>query len=106
MLVVGEAANGQEALEKVSQLSPDVVLMDLRMPVMNGLEATSRIRAEGQPAKVLILTQYDEEENVVASSQAGAFCFLPKRNAGPDLVNAIRVASRGERFMPVAALAS
>lgn len=106
ILVVGEAADGQDALEKVHQLSPDVVLMDLRMPLMNGLEATRRISAEGGRARVLVLTQYDEEENVVASADAGALGFVPKRSAGADLVKGIRAVSKGERIMPLGASAS
>lgn len=99
MEVVGEAVNGQEALDKVLRLSPDVVLMDIVMPVMNGFEATKRI-TEGGRAKVLMLTQYDEDDNVFASSQAGALGFVPKRSAGPDLLEAIRAVSQGKRFMP------
>ena len=100
MQVVGEAINGQEALEKVLQLSPDVVLMDIVMPVMNGLEATKRIGTEAGQAKVLMLTQYDDEENVLASSQAGALGFIPKRSAGADLLDGIRCVSQGRRFLP------
>jgi len=98
--VVGEAVNGQEALDKVVQLAPDVVLMDIVMPVMNGLEAAKRIGASGEPAKVLMLSQYDDDENVLASSQAGAMGFVPKRSAGTDLLDGIRTVSQGKRFTP------
>lgn len=99
MHVVGEAVNGQEALEKTLELSPDVVVMDIVMPVMNGLEATKRIRSKSDQAKVLMLSQYDDEENVLASSQAGAIGFVPKRSAGAELLDGIRTVSQGQRFV-------
>jgi DNA-binding NarL/FixJ family response regulator len=99
MHVVGEAVNGQEALEKTLELSPDVVVMDIVMPVMNGLEATKRIRSKSDQAKVLMLSQYDDEENVLASSQAGAIGFVPKRSAGAELLDGIRSVSQGQRFV-------
>jgi DNA-binding NarL/FixJ family response regulator len=106
MRVVGEAENGREALEKVVQLSPDVVIMDLRMPMMDGLEAARWMNAERKRARVLILSQYDDAENVAASSQVGALGFISKTHAGPDLVKGIRAVSKGERFMAVNASAS
>lgn len=99
MDVVGEAVNGQEALEKTLELSPDVVVMDIVMPVMNGLEATKRIRSKSDQAKILMLSQYDDEENVLASSQAGAIGFVPKRSAGAELLDGIRSVSQGQRFV-------
>jgi len=99
MQVVGEAVNGQEALDKAIELSPDVVVMDIVMPVMNGLEATKRIRSKSDQAKVLMLSQYDDEENVLASSQAGAIGFVPKRSAGAELLDGIRTVSQGQRFV-------
>jgi len=99
MHVVGEAVNGQEALEKTLELSPDVVVMDIVMPVMNGLEATKRIRSKSDQAKVLMLSQYDDEENVLASSQAGAIGFVPKKSAGAELLDGIRTVSQGQRFV-------
>ncbi|OGO02914.1 MAG: hypothetical protein A2Y72_07610 [Chloroflexi bacterium RBG_13_53_26] len=97
--VVGEAVNGQEALERTLELAPDVVLMDIAMPVMNGLEATERIRSKWDQAKILMLTQYDEDENVLASTQVGALGFVPKRSVGADLLNGIRSVSQGKRFV-------
>lgn len=97
--IVGEAVNGQEAVEMVSQLSPDVVLMDIRMPVMNGVEAAKRI-TEGGQTRVLMLTQYDEDDNVFASRAVGALGFVPKRSAGPELLQGIRAVHQGKRYMP------
>jgi len=105
MQVVGEAVDGEEAVEKAHQLLPDVVLMDIVMPGMNGLEATQQIRKRSKQVKVLMLSQYDDEENIVASDQAGALGFIPKGSASSELLLAgIRAAGRGEHFKhPVAA---
>ena len=97
MQVVGEAMNGRDAVDKTLQLSPDVVLMDIVMPGMNGLEATKQIHKDCEQVRVLMLTQYDDEENVLASDRAGAFGFVPKRSASSQLLAAIRSADRGER---------
>ena len=88
--VVGEAENGKEALAKVSELSPDIVIMDIMMPEMNGLEATKRIYEEYPRTRVVMLSQYDDEENILAAEQIGAHGFIPKRAASSQLVNAIR----------------
>lgn len=94
MQVVGVAENGREALQMVEELDPDVVLMDLRMPEMNGLEATRRICCTPHHAKVLILSQYDDRENVIASKGAGAWDLIPKQSVSGQLVSAIRAASQ------------
>ena len=98
MHVVGEAMDGRDAIDKTFQLLPDVVLMDIVMPGMNGLEATKQICKGCENVRVLMLTQYDDEENVLASDQAGAFGFIPKKSASSQLLAGIRSASRGERF--------
>ena len=103
MQVVGEAIDGREAVEKTFQLLPDVVLMDIVMPSMNGLEATKQICKGSEQVRVLMLTQYDDEENILASDQAGAIGFIPKKSASSQLLAGIRCASRGEHFKhPVA----
>lgn len=100
MDVVGEAVNGQEAIEKALRLLPDVVLMDIVMPVMSGLEATKRVRKECPEAKVLILTQYDDEENMFVAREAGAHGFIPKRAASSELLTGIRAVGGGRYYPP------
>ena len=97
MQVVGEAVNGKEAVDKTSELMPDVVVMDIVMPVMSGLDATKVIHKECPLAKVLILTQYDEEENILASRQVGAVGFIPKAAASSRLITGIRSVARGDQ---------
>jgi len=104
--VVGEAANGMEALEKVKEFAPDVVLMDLAMPIMGGLEATRRIRKEFTGTKVLALTQYDDADYVVPVIEAGAQGFITKMSAFSELATAIQSVYRGESYLsPSAATA-
>jgi YesN/AraC family two-component response regulator len=97
MQVVGEAINGKEAIEKTAELLPDVVVMDIVMPIMNGLEAAKVICKKYKSAKVLMLTQYDEEENVLASRQVGAVGFIPKAAASSRLLTGIRSVARGDQ---------
>jgi DNA-binding NarL/FixJ family response regulator len=97
MQVIGEAVNGKEALEKTIELVPDVVVMDIVMPVMNGLDAAREICQKCKTAKVLMLTQYDEEENVLASRQVGAVGFIPKAAASSRLLTGIRSVARGDQ---------
>jgi len=100
MEVVGEAVNGQDAIEKTLRLVPDVALMDIVMPVMSGIEATKQIRKECPQTKVLVLTQYDEEENMIVAKQSGAYGFIPKKAASSDLITGIRYVSQGKYFPP------
>ncbi len=103
--VVGEAANGAEALALVPRLTPDVVLMDLRMPVMDGAEATRRLAAAPGGPQVLVLTTYDTDADIVRAVEAGARGYLLKDAPTPVLTDAIRRAARGETVLapPVAA---
>lgn len=97
--VVGEAANGSEALEMAKKLEPDVVLMDIAMPVMDGLEATRRIRKELPRIRVLVLTQYDDKEYVFPVIKAGASGFISKVAASSELALGIRSVYRGDSFL-------
>ncbi|MEU6781719.1 response regulator transcription factor [Nonomuraea angiospora] len=97
--VVGEAANGREAVEQASALRPDVVLMDVRMPVMNGLEATRELLSRGGAPKVLILTTFDLDDYVYEALRAGASGFLLKDASAAQLVEAVRVVAAGEALI-------
>ena len=97
--VVGEAGNGREAVELVDLLAPDVVLMDVRMPEMDGLEATRRIVASGAPSRIIVLTTYDADEYVFAALRAGASGFMLKDVRPAELVEAIRVVARGDALL-------
>ena len=99
MEVVGEAGDGAEAVELVERLQPDVVLMDVRMPDMDGIEATRRIAASGSSARIVILTTYDVDEYVFAALRAGASGFLLKDVRPPELTEAIRVVARGDALL-------
>ncbi|MEU7989377.1 response regulator transcription factor [Streptosporangium canum] len=97
--VVGEAGDGREAVALVERLRPEVVLMDVRMPDVDGLEATRRIVASGSPARVIILTTYDVDEAVFAALRAGASAFLLKDVRPAELVEAVRVVARGDALL-------
>lgn len=103
--VVGEASNGMEALEKVRELSPHLVLMDLAMPIMGGLEATRRIRKEFPDVKVLALTQYDDRDYIVPVIEAGARGFVSKMAAFSELSSAIQAIASGGSFLSPSAAA-
>ena len=97
--IVGEAANGEEALRRVQALKPDVVLMDLRMPVLDGVTATRRIHSEHPQSRVIVLTTFDDDEEVFDALRAGAVGYLLKDTPPPRLVEAIEAAARGESFL-------
>lgn len=102
--VVGEAGNGKEALDRVRELRPDVVLMDIEMPVMNGLEAARRLRTQHPGSKVLILSQYDDADHVVEAIEAGVRGFVDKTAASAELAASIRSVYRGDSYLsPIAA---
>lgn len=104
--IVGEAAEGKEALEKVQELSPDVVIMDIAMPGMDGLEATRRIRKKDPRVKVLVLTQHDNREYILSAIKAGIMGYVPKKALGAELVTAIRAVNKGESFLYPSAAAA
>jgi DNA-binding NarL/FixJ family response regulator len=97
--VVGEAADGREAVRLAKDLLPDVVLMDIRMPELDGIEATRRLRQAGVEAKVLVLTTFDLDEYVYAAMRAGAGGFLLKDAPREQLVAAVRTVTRGEALL-------
>lgn len=101
--LVGEASDGDEAVERALELRPDVVVMDLSMPSTNGLEATRRIAALDIGVNVLVLTVHAEEEYLVPVVDAGASGYLTKSSADTDLMEAIRVVDRGEVYLPARA---
>jgi DNA-binding NarL/FixJ family response regulator len=93
--VVGEAADGMEAIAAAKRLDPDVVLMDINMPGLGGLEAMPEIQRENPHAKILVLTQYDDREYVARFLKTGASGYVLKRAAGSELVSAVRAVHRG-----------
>lgn len=97
--VVGEAENGRDAVRKVQELDPDVVLMDIGMPVMNGMDATKQITRRNRDVKVLVLTVHDNEEYLTKAFEAGAAGYILKQAADDDLLKAIQVIARGEYFL-------
>ena len=105
MELVGEAANGTIAVRLVKELKPDVALVDLRMPEMDGLQAIEQIRAEVPQVAVLILTTYNEDELMLRGLQAGARGYLLKESSQETLLHAIRAAARGEMLMQPEAMA-
>lgn len=96
--VVGEAVNGQDAIEKSMRLLPGVVVMDIVMPVMSGLEATKLVSKRCPQTKILILTQYDEEENMLIARNSGASGFIPKRAASSELLDGVRTVAGGRSY--------
>ena len=99
MLVVGEVESGAEAITAVQELHPDVVIMDVAMPGMTGIEATQRIKAISPETAVLALTMHEDEQYFFAMLRAGAAGYIPKRAAPDDLVSAIRVVAEGNVFL-------
>ena len=97
--VVGAAANGRLAVRQVGQLRPDVVVMDIAMPELNGIEATRQIRERQLPTQVVILSVHSTAEHVFRSLQAGARGYLLKESAGTEVVNAVRAVHAGRRYL-------
>ncbi len=94
--MIGEAVNGQQAVERVIELKPDVVLMDLVMPIMDGIEATRQIRSRAPAARILVLTSFATDDKVFPAIKAGALGYLIKDTTPEDLVRAIRQVQHGE----------
>ncbi|RLT41110.1 MAG: DNA-binding response regulator [Chloroflexi bacterium] len=99
MTIVGEVGSGPAAIQAVAELHPDVVLMDVAMPGMSGIEATRRIKEANPDVAVLALTMYEDEQYFFEMLNAGAAGYIPKRAAPDDLVSAIRVVSQGNVFL-------
>jgi len=99
MEVVGEAANGKETIEIVREQTPDVLVMNIAMPIMDGAEVTRRVRKENSNIKVLLLTQYEDRERVLSGLKAGANGYIPKRATILELVSAILAVYRGGCFL-------
>jgi len=97
--IVGDASNGEEALRLAFTLNPDVVLMDLRMPIVDGVEATRKIVKLGKNIKVIVLTTFDDDETVFDGLRAGAVGYLLKDVSSDKLIEAIRAAAKGEYFL-------
>jgi len=102
LLVVGEAGNGEAALDLVASLRPHVVLMDLRMPILDGVAATRRVRAAHPNVQVIALTTFDDDADVLAALRAGAIGYLLKDVSGETLCAAVRAAARGQSLLPPA----
>lgn len=98
-VVVGEARNGREAVERARELTPDVILMDLRMPEMNGVEAMRSIRQENAGVKFLVLTTYDSDEYIFDAIQAGAKGYLLKDASREELFQAVRAVYQGDSLI-------
>jgi len=104
--IIGEAIDGREAIDKVRQLNPQVVLMDIGMPGMGGLEATRRIIKDNPAVKVLVLTQYEDVEYILSMLRVGAKGYISKTATSQELENAVRTVWRGESYLyPSAATA-
>jgi DNA-binding NarL/FixJ family response regulator len=97
--VVGEAVDGKDAVDKVTALEPDIVLMDVRMPVLNGLEATRQIVRAELPTRVLVLTTFDLDEYVYEALRAGASGFLLKDSSARELTDAVRIVASGDALL-------
>ncbi len=97
--VVGEAADGMDAMNKVRELNPDLVLMDIAMPGLGGLEATVEILKTNPGTKVLVLSQYDDKEYVSRFLKAGVSGYILKKAVGSDLIGAIRAVMKGESYL-------
>lgn len=97
--VVGEASDGIEAIERAHKVKPDIILMDISMPKLGGLEATVELKKADPNIKIIVLTQYDDREYISRFLKAGVSGYMLKKAVGSDLVNAIRAVNRGEFYL-------
>jgi DNA-binding NarL/FixJ family response regulator len=97
--VVGEAFDGADCVRQAARLRPDVVVMDVRMPIMDGIEATRRLTAQAHPPRVLVMTTFDLDEYIIGALRAGASGFLVKDSAPEDLVQAVRLIADGQALL-------
>jgi len=104
--IIGEASEGKEAVNKARDLEPDVVVMDIAMPGMDGLEATRRIIKRNPRMKVLVLTQHDNKEYILSAMKAGASGYVPKRALGSELASAIHAVYSGDSYLYPSAAAA
>jgi two-component system response regulator NreC len=104
--IIGEACDGKEAVEKALELEPDVVIMDITIPGMDGLEVTRRIKKKNAKIRILVLTQHDDKEYVLSSIKAGAAGYVPKKAMGSELLSTIRTVHSRESFLYPSAAAA
>jgi DNA-binding NarL/FixJ family response regulator len=97
--IVGEAANGRDAVKEVKRLSPDIVIMDIAMSGMNGIEAAARISSAHPSSRVIILSMYKSDEYISRSLKAGAWGYLLKESAGTEVIDAVRNVHAGQRYL-------
>jgi len=97
--IIGEAEDGEAAVKLALELNPDIVIMDIGMPVLNGLEATRQIKSKNADIKVLVFTVYDDSEHIIGIFEAGADGYLTKRILGRELIQAIRAQAGGETVL-------
>jgi len=100
MEIVAEAADGKEVVEITAKLNPDVLIMDISMPKMNGLEATKEIKEVSPNTEVLILTVHTDDEHIISTVRAGASGYLTKKTSGEEVIHAIRALADGENLLP------
>jgi DNA-binding NarL/FixJ family response regulator len=100
MEIVAEAADGKEVVEITAKLNPDVLIMDISMPKMNGLEATKKIKEVSPNTEVLILTVHTDDEHIISTVRAGASGYLTKKTSGEEVIHAIRALADGENLLP------
>lgn len=100
LIIVGEAANGLEAVIKFRELQPDIVLMDLQMPEIDGISAIRSIKTDFPNARIIVLTTYDGDEDIFRALQAGALAYLLKDGGRDELLNAIRTVFEGRKYVP------